>query len=201
LTPAGGNATLRKKKDDSDRRWLIFTETTALSIENTIELTPYTATWPSKFRREKAALSRLLASHHARIEHIGSTAVKGSVAKPIVDIAIMLDTVEAVPQLVQPLAGMSYEYMGEFGLAGRHFFVKGNPREINLHVVDSSTDHWRRWIRFRDILRKNAEVRRQYQELKIALAGQYHFDREKYTAGKSDFINATIDAHEPRKAR
>jgi GrpB-like predicted nucleotidyltransferase (UPF0157 family) len=149
--------------------------------------------WAVKFEREKPALSAALAPHSHRIEHIGSTAVPGAIAKPIIDIAILLDSVALIPSLVPPLAGLGYEHLGEFGLPGRHFFVKGDPRSFHLHLVDSTTDHWQRWIRFRDILRGNPAILREYEELKVSLAQKYFEDREKYTAAKSTFVNAILE--------
>ena len=158
-----------------------------------IELVPYREEWVGKFAREKEVLARALAPLNHRIEHIGSTAVRGAKAKPIIDIAVFLDTVQAVPRLVEPLAGIEYQYLGEFGLPGRHFFIKGDPRAYHLHIVDSTTDHWQRWVQFRDALRKDADLLKRYQELKASLAEIYHSDREKYTASKSSFINAVVE--------
>jgi GrpB-like predicted nucleotidyltransferase (UPF0157 family) len=87
--------------------------------------------------------------------------------------------------------------MGEFGLPGRHFFIKGDPRAYHLHVVDSTTDHWQRWTTFRDLLRTDPLLLKRYERLKVALAGLYHSNREKYTAAKSSFINAVVEGRKP----
>ncbi|MDI6775411.1 MAG: GrpB family protein [Verrucomicrobiota bacterium] len=162
-----------------------------------IELVPYSEEWVTKFEREKELLGRTLAPHRHQIEHIGSTAVRDALAKAIIDIAALIDSVQLVPQIVQPLAGLSYQHMGEFGLPGRHFFIKGDPRAYHLHIVDATTDHWQRWIKFRDALRNDAELRKQYERSKADLAGIYHSNHEKYTAAKSSFINAMIEGRRP----
>lgn len=158
-----------------------------------IKLVQYKTDWTDRYNTEKRKLQDLLNSYSYEIEHIGSTSVIDMTAKPIIDIALKIERVELVPELITSLAKLSYTYKGEYGLEGRHFFEKGNPRLYHLHVVDDKTDHWKRWLKFRDILRHNEQVRDEYIRLKTELAQKFHYQREKYTQGKSDFINSIID--------
>ena len=159
-----------------------------------IELVPYSDEWADDFTTAKAAIAETLAAYPHQIEHIGSTAIEGSVAKPIIDIAIKIKSVTIIPEINPLLASLSYESLGEFGLPGRHFFSKSAPKRIHLHIVDNTTDHWDRWLKFRNILRRDEDVRQEYQALKIELAEKHRFEREKYTAAKSEFINSIVDS-------
>jgi GrpB-like predicted nucleotidyltransferase (UPF0157 family) len=95
--------------------------------------------------------------------------------------------------IIEPLSQLQYSYHGEYGLPGRHFFIKGKPREFHLHVVDGNTKHWGQWIAFREILKQDKDIRRRYQDLKYKLLEGYQFDREKFTMGKSDFIKTILN--------
>ena len=160
--------------------------------EQQIDLVPYTADWVGKFEAEKAQIEQVLAPYPHAIEHIGSTAVPGIEAKPIIDIAVKIESLGIVPLLIIPLAGIGYQYDGEFGLPGRHFFTRGTPREYHLHIVDDTTDHWKRWIAFRTTLRADETARQAYMDLKRDLAAEFRTERQKYTAGKSDHIEAVL---------
>jgi len=160
--------------------------------EQEIKLVSYTDNWAGKFTKEKARIEGILSSYPHLIEHIGSTAVPGIEAKPIIDIAVKIESLDLVPQFIDPLADIGYLYEGEFGLPGRHFFTRGSPREYHLHIVDHTTDHWTRWLTFRNLLRSDDAVRRTYVELKRTLAKEFRTERQKYTAGKSEFIDTML---------
>ncbi len=157
-----------------------------------IQIVPFRENWLVKYAQERARLCRVLEDDMQAIEHIGSTSVRGIDAKPIIDIAVHLPTVALVPRLVDGLATLDYDFQGEYGLPGRHFFIKGKPRAFHLHLVDDTTNHWRRWIAFRDALRRDPELRKTYQQVKHDLARKYKFQRALYSEGKSAFIDSTV---------
>jgi len=157
-----------------------------------IRLASHLSEWSERFDREKERLLPFLTRYRPQIEHIGSTAVPGLSAKPIVDIAVKLENVDSVSDLVAPLSTLEYYCLGELVSPRCHTFCRGAPREYNLHFVDDTTEHWRRWIRFRDILRNDPSVRKEYAELKSGLASEHRFQRRMYTAGKTDFINGVL---------
>jgi len=159
----------------------------------TVKLVDFNQRWFDKYNMEKLKLHEALCSLPHEIEHIGSTSIPNTTAKPIIDIAIRLESLKLVTRLIPPLSKLSYAYRGEYGLAGRHFFVKGNPKEFHLHIVDHTTDHWQKWIKFRDILKSNETLKQQYIELKQKLAEKYALQREKYTEAKTEFINSIVD--------
>ena len=158
-----------------------------------IEIVSHREEWFNKFISEKRILSEALKGHFQHIEHIGSTTVNGLDAKPIIDIAILTENVSKVPMIHELLSKLQYSYHGEYGLPGRHFFIKGKPREFDLHIVDGNTNHWEQWIAFREILKRDREICRRYQDLKYRLLERYQFDREKFTKGKADFIKTILN--------
>ncbi len=160
--------------------------------ELVVQVVPFEEDWPTKYEEEQTRLCGVLAGGMQAIEHIGSTAVRGLDAKPIIDIAVRLATTALVPKVVDGLASLDYSYQGEFGLSGRHFFIKGEPRAFHLHLVDDTTNHWQRWIAFRDALRCDAELCKVYQQLKHELAWKYKFQRAMYSESKGAFIDSVV---------
>ena len=160
--------------------------------ELVVQIVPFQETWFDQYEQERVRLNTVLQAVAQDIEHIGSTAVQGLAAKPIIDIAVRLTTVQQVPELIAPLALLDYTYEGEYGLPGRHFFTKGDPRAFHLHLVDDTMNHWRRWLAFRDLLRRDSELCRAYQDLKYNLVRQYRYDRARYSDSKGDFINSAV---------
>lgn len=157
-----------------------------------VELHPYAPDWPRHFEDEAAALRAALGADAAAVEHIGSTAVPGMPAKPVIDIAILLRDGIAPESCAVKLRAAGYAYEGEHGLPGRHFFVKGDPATHHVHVVSPGSRHWDRWIRFRELLRRDASVRERYGKLKRRLAAKFADDRNSYTAAKDPFIDNAL---------
>lgn len=157
-----------------------------------IGVVPYSTEWRGRFQREKKRVAAVLPPS-CEIVHIGSTAVPGLAAKPIVDIAARVEDIAIIESVIPPLKVLSYCYLGEFVSSDWHYFYRGNPREFNLHIVDHGTTYWESWIAFRDFLRANADVREEYRALKTGLAERYHNDRAKYTEGKSQFVASVLD--------
>jgi GrpB-like predicted nucleotidyltransferase (UPF0157 family) len=151
-----------------------------------VEISEYDPTWAELFERERQRLSGVFDSRALGIEHIGSTAVPGLCAKPIVDILVGLDRLELTEEQIAAMERLDYEYLGEFGLPGRLYF-RTSPRKYHVHVVEHSGEHWERHLVFRDALRSDAEERRRYDELKRRLAAEGH-SRDAYTELKTPLI-------------
>ncbi|HOX08194.1 MAG TPA: GrpB family protein [Planctomycetota bacterium] len=160
--------------------------------KGTVTLVDYDPEWPRLFEAERARLDAVLGPAAIAIEHIGSTAVPGLPAKPVLDIAAALGSLSAVGPLVAPLAEAGYRYLGEYGLPGRHFFDLGDPVTHHLHLVEVTSDHWRVWRLFRDYLRRHPDEAREYAVFKRGLAAKYAADREAYTRSKTDFVNGIL---------
>jgi GrpB-like predicted nucleotidyltransferase (UPF0157 family) len=134
------------------------------------------------------------------IEHIGSTSVPDLCAKPIVDILVGLRELELTDEQIAAMTELGYEYLGEYGLPGRLFFRKGDPRTHNVHVVKHGGEHWERQLVFRDALRSDPEERLRYDAFKRRLAAEGH-SREVYTELKTPFIRAVEDRARARGVR
>ncbi len=162
--------------------------------EDCVCVADYHPAWPHLFEQERARIAAALAAETVRIEHIGSTAVPGLAAKPILDIAVAVaDLDAAAPRVIAALESLGYLFRGEYGLAGRLYFVRGTPRRTHhLHVVTTGSPHWNHWLQFRDCLRAEPETARQYRELKQALAGRFCENRPAYTESKTEFIESLL---------
>ena len=158
----------------------------------TVTLMPHTEVWHQLFADEEARLRDAIGGNVLAIEHVGSTAVCGLSAKPIIDIAVALREIADAERCVIPLEDIGYEYRGELDIPGRHFFGKGEPRTHHLHLVKARSDFWKNHLLFRDYLRQHAEIAAQYEELKTRLAHEYQNNREAYTEGKARFIENVL---------
>jgi len=161
----------------------------------TIQIVPYDPLWPVAFARERTAVVALCGERVRAIEHIGSTAVVGLAAKPVIDLAVAVDSVEdAQAPLVETLAAIGYEPF-DAGMVGRLLFVRGTngQRTHHLHVLPLARWHDLKERLFRDWLREHPEDRDRYASLKRALAARFS-DISSYTRAKTDLIQELVDA-------
>ena len=128
------------------------------------------------------------------IEHVGSTAVPGLVAKPILDIALAFPDLASLDEAASRLSGAGYEWRGDFQDEGGVVFVEGpdSARTVHLHLVERDDPQWDRYVRFRDLLRCDREVRVRYEAVKLELAARFPHDRAAYTDGKDGFIREAL---------
>ena len=160
--------------------------------KGTVKLEPHTKLWRRMFAKEAARIREAVGEYVLAIEHVGSTSIEAIAAKPIIDIAAAVETLADGEKCVAPLENLGYEYRGEYGIAGRFYFVKGEPRTHHLHLVLASSDAWRNHLLFRDFLRDNPIAAKEYERLKIDLAEKYPQNRDAYLEGKSVFIEKII---------
>ncbi len=153
-----------------------------------VVLVPYDTDWPRRFTQVSDEMRRACGARIMRIEHIGSTSVPGLGAKAVIDVMPGLARFEDGNDCVEPLRALGYRYLGENGIAGRHFFVRGAPRTENVHMYAVGADEWLRHLLFRDFLRASAETRERYWALKQELARRFPDDVNAYAAAKSDFV-------------
>lgn len=155
-----------------------------------IAIVEYDPRWPSLYEAERARLTAVLDRHILRIEHIGSTAVPGLAAKPLIDILVTVDRLGSSDAYVQPLRSLGYTYFPVLGGPDRYTFGRGVPHTHHVHIVEHGSGEHRRPLAFRDYLRSHPEVARQYATLKRGLAARFHDDRRAYNAAKTDFIRS-----------
>ncbi len=159
-----------------------------------VRLVPYAPEWKDYFELEKVALQQALGSYILDIQHIGSTAIPGMPAKPIVDIAIAIVDFEEAKAYIPLIEKLNYEYKGEFGIPRRHYFVKGNPRLFHIHMSEITSIEWQNTLLFRDYLRQHSDVAQEYARLKKELATKYPQDREAYLDGKTAFVEQVLQS-------
>lgn len=162
-----------------------------------IIIVKYDPAWPAKFAGEAQKLREVLGTNLAAIEHAGSTAVPGLSAKPIIDILVGVHSLEAAKASIPEIEALGYGYWREDTIPRRLYFVKGlppnGPRSHHIHFVEIGTDFWRTHLLFRDILRADPNEAKRYEGLKRLLAAQFTDDREAYTDGKAEYIQAVLE--------
>jgi len=165
------------------------------SLEAPVEIVPYDPTWPMRFQEEMNALRRGLATWLVGpIEHIGSTAIPGLAAKPVIDIMAGVRTLEESRPAIATATELGYCY-APYRAELEHWFCKPSPafRTHHLHLIPVGSTQWRRPIAFRDYLRAHADVAGEYEALKRRLAREHRLDRELYTQAKRPFIDRITD--------
>ncbi len=155
-----------------------------------ITMTAYDPLWTEKFKEESLLIKDVLADNCVAIYHIGSTAVPGSAAKPIIDIMAVVKSLEKADDAAEGFLKIGYEYLGEFGIAGRRYLRKGgDERTHQIHIFQA--DDWNnigRHLAFRDYMRTHEKERDEYAKIKIALAQKFPYDIDGYCDGKETFV-------------
>jgi GrpB-like predicted nucleotidyltransferase (UPF0157 family)/predicted acetyltransferase len=167
------------------------------ALSDPIEVVDYDPRWPAMFAVEAALIVGVLAGEVMAVEHVGSTAVEGLAAKPVIDIQVGVRSLEATAAIVAALAGGGYEYVPEYEdvFPHRRYFRKaaGGRRTRSVHLVErADRGWWDRHVAFRDWLRQHPDDRDAYAALKRDLAGKHRDDREAYTEAKGEFVTRIL---------
>jgi GrpB-like predicted nucleotidyltransferase (UPF0157 family) len=162
-----------------------------------IVVVPCDDAWPSLFEEERALIERTIGPWLEGIEHVGSTAVPGLAAKPVIDILVGVKSLDDSPILVERLVRIGYEYVPEFErvLPFRRYFrkMREGRRTPQIHLVKrSNTEWWDRHLLFRDYLRADPEIAGEYARLKYDLSDRFGEDREAYTDAMGHFISEIV---------
>lgn len=166
-------------------------------LNRRVIIAPYNDQWPKMFAAEKANILSVLDSTSVTVEHIGSTAIPGLAAKPIIDIMIGTKDLTAANSYINPLETIGYEYVPELeaNFPYRRYLHKGPNlpnKHFHLHMVEINSDFWQRQLFFRDYLRSNPKALIEYRRLKIKLAKKYQTDVYNYCEAKSEFIQKIL---------
>jgi GrpB-like predicted nucleotidyltransferase (UPF0157 family) len=151
--------------------------------------------WPRAFQRLAAELRAALGEQAVAIEHVGSTAVPGLAAKPILDVAVALAAGTDPGRVIATLERLGFQDRGDKGAEGGHLLVlEDRPahRVAHLHLVGHGDPQWRRYLTVRDRLRTDPDARAAYARLKGRLAARFSDDRRAYTAAKAAFITRLL---------
>lgn len=162
------------------------------AIEEELYLVEHDPEWIIRFGREKKRLNNILKGTPCEIHHVGSTAIPGLKAKPIIDIIIGLDSLHTADSLIPVLLEGGYVTSNEFNrtLEDRRWLMryKDGKRLFHLHLVVRNSPIWHEYVGFTNVLQNNEAARTEYQELKEGLVSSSSGDREAYTNSKRDFI-------------
>lgn len=164
-----------------------------------ITVAPYDANWPSRFDTERAELEHLLAPWLVDgVHHIGSTAIPGLSAKPIIDMMAGIRDLSEAEGAIPVLEAHGYRHAPHRPEA--LWFHKPQSeahaeRTHHLHLTEQGSALWRERLTFRDALRADTALRDEYQELKLRLAGAHGDDIKAYTADKRAFVTRVLAAH------
>ncbi|MBE9030332.1 GrpB family protein [filamentous cyanobacterium LEGE 11480] len=156
-----------------------------------VEVVPHDVRWRSLFEQETDRIAQALGKNFAAAHHIGSTAIPGIYAKPIIDLLIEVHEIVQVDRQAAAMVTLGYEAMGEFGIPDRRLFRKDNQAGIrthHVHMFPNGSAQVTRHVDFRDYMIAHPEVAQQYSDLKRQLAQQHPTDIEAYMDGKHDFI-------------
>lgn len=154
---------------------------------------PWTNEWITEFETEKQRIQDLIGPYVHRVHHIGSTAIEGLCAKPIIDIAIEIHDFSDGEKCAPALEKIGYSYGGTNVLPERHYFNKGEPRTHQIHMYETGNRFLAEQLRFRDYLRRNETQRKEYEQLKLALASSNLNDKHKYADEKTEFVKAILE--------
>lgn len=161
-------------------------------INNTVSLENNYELYKKIFKEEKAYLESVFKENRFKIEHVGSTAVKNLLSKPVVDIAIGVDNLNSFKKYYS-LLNKRYT-ITENREKEEILLIKENEKETFclIHVLDIKSNRYTNMIKFRDILINNLDILKKYENLKIDLAKKYKNDRKNYTKSKNEFINEVL---------
>ncbi len=160
-----------------------------------VKLVGYSEDWAGLYQTEADNLKRLLKDNVVSIQHVGSTSIPNMMfAKPIIDIAVGIETIEQLGKVKEILLANDYYYNENAGDTDRWFFAKGKAenRMFNIHVELIEGVSWNNHINFKNFMIKHPEYVSKYCDVKKELASRYRDDRLKYTEGKAEFIQSVL---------
>jgi len=160
----------------------------------TVRLQSHHPEWARSFAREQKRLLKALGPLLADLQHVGSTAIPGVPAKPIIDIAVAISSLKRADEAIKIIESLGYEYRADRGGPGRLFFTRGpeSRRTHYLHLMEYDNEEWKSFLLFRDYLRTHKQYAAEYADLKRKLAREFGERRGLYTGGKEEFVRRVV---------
>ena len=168
----------------------------ALGLElGTITVVPHDPRWATLFDEASAQLRTKLGDSILDMHHVGSTAVPGLCAKPVLDMLALIPSLEEARDLAPKLAELGYRVGPVDDVRDRLFFQRrsGTARTHHLSLAEPTSHYRTVTLAFRDALRNDRALAARYCDLKMRLANQFPTDREAYQNGKTDFVLGTLE--------
>jgi GrpB-like predicted nucleotidyltransferase (UPF0157 family) len=160
-----------------------------------VVVVPYDPTWSSEFDTESQRILAALGDNVVSVHHIGSTAVPGIFAKPIIDMLLEVHDVVRLDGQTREMEDLGYEAVGEFGISGRRYFRKSNYLGVSTHHVHAfqgGSAEIERLVAFRDYMIAHPAEARAYSALKRELARAHPADKQAYVDGKDEFVKEHV---------
>ncbi|CAN5276333.1 GrpB family protein [soil metagenome] len=155
-----------------------------------VRVVPSDPAWPALHETEAAQLRAAFDPAFVEIHHIGSTAIKGVFAKPIIDMLMIVDDLNLLDARSDAMRRLGYRCKSEFGIPGRRYFSKPHEgvRTHHVHAFESGSAGAARHLAFRDYMNRHPEAAQAYSALKQGLAARFPDDMQSYVDGKAEFI-------------
>lgn len=165
-----------------------------------MEVVEYDEQWPKIFQDEKELISSTIGNVIIDIQHIGSTAIPQISAKPIIDIAVLIPSLDDAEKYIEPLKSIGYQFFKDRSSVERLFFVKGEPPKYHLSLAQPEKfSYWKRQILFRDYLRQHHDWALKYEAIKKSLMEIHPDGRQQYSDGKKEFVNKVLKLAEEKR--
>jgi GrpB-like predicted nucleotidyltransferase (UPF0157 family) len=162
-------------------------------MSDEIVIVEYDPAWPTEFVRLRDRAQATLGDVAIAIEHVGSTAVPGLQAKDVIDLVAVIESDDDLPEAISRLEAIGYEARGTLGVDGREaFWCPEGEKRHHLYVSPKTSAELQAQVAFRDLLRGDPAVARDYGALKRKLAARFRDDRNAYTEGKTGFIVSAL---------
>lgn len=165
-------------------------------LRGTVQIHAHQTSWKREFDKTKQEILALINGGDVIIEHIGSTAIKGMSSKPIIDIAIGINTKETLIEVIEILANHQFDDRGDRSTSGGYLFVKYAAPEVvshHIHLLLQSDTQWTNYLNFRDKLKSDDTLAKAYEKLKMDLSQKHKTQRGEYTKGKENFIQYVLN--------
>ena len=175
---------------------------TATVGKSTVDLVEYSEDWPRMFEEAASVLRAVLGDRALLVEHIRSTSVPGLIAKPTIDIAVGVRSLDDVYEFRQALEALGYDFRS--GFHDDHLMVRkivGDERAQHVHFRVYPSAEFEDWILFRDLLRRDESARGAYADEKRELATRFYEDRGSYVEAKTGIVERLLTQArgEPRR--
>ena len=159
-----------------------------------VKLEDYNPKWKKEYLKEEKLLKKVLKDYIIQIEHVGSTSIEGLKAKPVIDILIVIKSLNQIKEIENILKKYDYSNRGAQGVDDRIFFAKGleDSRTHYIHFTEPKSETYYSLIYFKKYLIEHPKYIEEYCNLKQELASLYPNERSKYTASKNNFIKKII---------
>lgn len=152
----------------------------------TAYLHPYNHQWPKRYQSEAKAIKQV-STINLDLYHIGSTALPGLYAKDCIDMLGVIDSFQHGKEIINVLESLNYEYRGDYGIKGRHYFAKNLPHKFHLHIYVKGSAQIKKHLKYVEKMSKNLDLVLEFNQIKQDLAEKYPTDKNKYQQNKSFF--------------